>query len=64
MNGTQRLLLRPTEAAEAIGVSRSSVYELIAAGRIPSVKVGNCVRVPVVALQEWIDQQLAERRIA
>lgn len=61
---TDRLMLRPTEAADAIGVSRSKAYELIAAGEIPSVKVGGCVRVPLGALQKWIDQQLVETRAA
>jgi excisionase family DNA binding protein len=56
-----RLMLRPIEAAEAIGVSRSKAYELIASGEIPSVKVGGCVRVPVDALRLWIDRQLAEQ---
>ena len=57
--GTERLMLRPSEAAEAIGVSRSKAYELIAAGEIPSVTVGGCKRVPVDALRQWIDQRLA-----
>ena len=58
MNTTQKLMLRPAEAADAIGVSRSKAYELIAAGSIPSVKVGGCERVPVDALRAWIDRQL------
>lgn len=57
---TQRLMLRPTEAADAIGVSRSKAYELIASGEIPSIRVGGCVRVPLAALQEWISRQLSE----
>jgi excisionase family DNA binding protein len=61
MDVTDRLMLRPTEAADAIGVSRSKAYELIAAGEIPSVKVGGCVRVPLQALRQWIDRQLADR---
>lgn len=56
-----RLMLRPGEAADAIGVSRSKAYELIAEGQIPSVKVGGCVRVPVDALRDWINRQLAAR---
>jgi excisionase family DNA binding protein len=60
MDLTDRLMLRPTEAGEAIGVSRSKAYELIATGQIPSVKVGGCVRVPVAALQEWIARRLQE----
>ena len=33
-----KLLLRPTEAAAAIGVGRSKVYELLARGDLPSVR--------------------------
>jgi excisionase family DNA binding protein len=57
-----RILLRPSEAADAIGVSRSKTYELIARGDIPSLKLGGCVRVPVAALQAWIERQLATPR--
>ena len=35
-----RLLLRPAEAAEAIGIGRSKVYELLASGDLPSIRVG------------------------
>jgi excisionase family DNA binding protein len=58
MSNNERMVLRPAEAAEALGVSRSKVYELIAAGAIPSVRVGGCIRVPLAALREWIDRQL------
>jgi excisionase family DNA binding protein len=53
-----RLLLRPAEAAEAIGVSRSRVYELLASGELPSIRVGRTVRVPVAALHAWINEHL------
>jgi excisionase family DNA binding protein len=42
----ERLLLRPSEAAIALGVSRSKCYELIASGAIPSLRVGSSVRIP------------------
>jgi excisionase family DNA binding protein len=58
---TERLMLRPTETADAIGVSRSKAYELIARGEIPSVKVGGCVRVPVEHLRAWIARQVESR---
>ena len=45
-----RLLYRPAEAAAAVGVSRSRMYELIASGEVPSVRVGGTLRVPVDAL--------------
>lgn len=58
MSATERLLLRPEEAAESIGISRAKAYELIARREIPSVKVGSSLRVPVDSLKQWIAQQL------
>ena len=52
----ERMLFRPAEAAQAIGVSRSRVYELINSGEIPSLKVGGVRRVPVDKLREWIER--------
>ena len=57
-----RLLLRPTEAAEAIGIGRSKVYDLIASGDLPSIRIGGSVRVPVDELKAWIARQLSERQ--
>jgi excisionase family DNA binding protein len=54
----EKLLLRPVEAAEAIGISRSKIYELLASGDLPSVRIGTSVRVPVEALRAWIAEQL------
>ena len=56
-----KLLLRPIEAAEAIGIGRSKVYELLASGELPSIRIGGSVRVPVDALRNWIDRQLTGR---
>ena len=36
----EKILFRPAEAAEAIGVSRARCYELIAKGVLPSMKIG------------------------
>ena len=56
-----RLLLRPAEAAEAIGIGRSKVYELLASGDLPSIRIGGVIRVPVTSLHAWIERQLAAR---
>ena len=53
----ERLLLRPAEAAEAIGIGRSKLYELLACGDLPSVRIGGSIRVPVDKLREWIDSK-------
>jgi len=36
-----KLLYTPVEAAHALGLSRSTIYVLVANGRVPSVRTGN-----------------------
>ena len=57
----ERVLLRVEEVAEAIGLSRAKVYELLTEGRIPSVKIGRSRRIPVSALKGWIEAELASQ---
>ena len=60
----EKMLLRPTEVAEATGLGRSTVYALIQSGDIPSVRVGaggRAVRVPVDELRAWIARGLAQQ---
>ena len=59
-----RILYRPTEAADLIAISRARCYELIADGTIPSIKIGSSIRVPADALKNWVAQQLAEKGAA
>jgi excisionase family DNA binding protein len=53
-NTMQAELLRPLDAAAALNISRSKLYEEIHHGRIPVVKVGNLMRVP----RAWIERQV------
>ena len=49
------------DAADAIGVSRSTCYSLIASGRLRSIQVSKrATRVPVDALREFVSQQADE----
>lgn len=41
-----KLLLTTAEAAAALGIGRSKVYELLRAGVLPSVRIGACLRTP------------------
>jgi excisionase family DNA binding protein len=50
-----KLLSTAREAARVLGVGRSKVYELIATGRLRSVKVDGCRRVTLEALVEFVD---------
>jgi excisionase family DNA binding protein len=61
-----KLLLTPEEAAEALGICRSKVYELLRAGSLDSVRIGTSRRVPCDALIEFVDalRQRPIRRLA
>lgn len=51
-----RLLLTSTEAAEALGIGRSKLYELIRVGAVESVRIGSARRIPSDALERYIDR--------
>lgn len=52
--GGTKMLLTPVEAAEQLAVSRTKVYELMAAGVLRSIHIGRLRRVPVDALRDFI----------
>jgi excisionase family DNA binding protein len=54
------LLLKPGEAADLLGVSRSTIYQLLGSGQVPSMRVGKLLRVPAAALQRWVNERAAE----
>jgi excisionase family DNA binding protein len=56
-----RVLLRPEEAARAVGLSRSQFFKLLADGSIRSLKVGRLRRVPVAELEAWVAREMAEQ---
>jgi excisionase family DNA binding protein len=49
---TDPLFVRPSQAAAMLSLSRAKVYQLIAEGTLPSVRLGGSIRVPVSALRE------------
>lgn len=55
---SEKLLLKPEEAAAALGISRSRLYELMAAKLIPSVTIGRSRRVPAAALRVWVEGEI------
>jgi excisionase family DNA binding protein len=54
------LLYTPVEAAQALRISRSSLYVLLANGLISSVRIGSSRRIPASALAAFVDR-LAEQ---
>ena len=57
----EKLLLKPLEAAQVLGIGRSLIYELIARREIPAVRLGRCLRVPTESLQQWLKDQEKRR---
>ena len=44
-----RLLLTVPEAAEALAISRSKLYELLASGAVASIRIDGSRRIPLTA---------------
>ena len=51
-----KVRLTPEEAAEALSLGRTKVYELIREGALRSVRIGKCRRVPATALSEFVER--------
>jgi excisionase family DNA binding protein len=54
-----KLLLRISEAAEMLSVARSKAYAMVQAGELPVVRIGKSVRIPVRALNEYVERKTA-----
>lgn len=50
------LLLTIRDAARALGIGRTSMYELIAAGELEVVHIGRSARVPVVSVEAFVER--------
>lgn len=51
---TTQLLYTTSQAAEMLSIGRTSLYELINSGRLQSVKIGACRRVPAIAISDYV----------
>lgn len=49
--------LKIEEGASYLGLGRSKVYELIASGRLKSLKIDGARRIPVSAIEEFLAAQ-------
>jgi excisionase family DNA binding protein len=58
------LLVRPEDAADALGVGRTKVYELMRSGELRSVKIGGLRRIPATALAEFVAQLEEQEKAA
>lgn len=59
-----RILLTTEEAARALSVGRTKIYELIQKGQLHSLKLGGHRRIPVSALEDFVNRCLEEQDVA
>lgn len=52
----EKLLLTPEDAARALSIGRSKLYELLAARELQSVRIGSSRRIPVDALAAYVER--------
>lgn len=50
------LLLTPEAAARSLSLSRARLYELLATGEIPSLKIGRSRRIRADVLAQYVDR--------
>jgi excisionase family DNA binding protein len=58
--GLPKMLLTMEEAAQVLSLGRNTIYGLVLRKQIASVKIGRLRRVPLEALQVFVDQQLEQ----
>jgi excisionase family DNA binding protein len=56
----ERVLLTVEEAAEQLGIGRTTMFALIREGAVESVQIGRLRRVPVTAVQAYAARLVAE----
>lgn len=58
----QRRLLTVLEVAERLNIGRTKVFHLIAAGQLESVRIGRLRRIPVEAVDAYVDELVRDAR--
>ena len=53
-----KVLLTIDEAAQALSIGRTLLYDLLMRQQIASIKVGRVRRVPMTAIDDYINRQL------
>ena len=55
------VLLKVIEAATLLRLGRTTIYELINSGDMPTVRIGRAVRIPTRAVREYAARVEAEQ---
>ena len=54
MADAETLLFKPEQGALVLGIGRSKIFELMATGEIPSVRIGRSRRISRQALEDYV----------
>jgi excisionase family DNA binding protein len=54
------LLLTTSEVGALLGIGRTKVFEMLASGELPAVRIGRSVRISRDLLERWVDAKLEE----
>jgi excisionase family DNA binding protein len=52
-------MLRVPELSERLDLSKATVYRMLQSGRLPGLRIAGSWRVPVAALERWIEDHLS-----
>ena len=56
MDGQQHEYLKVPEVAAVLRIAHSRAYELVADGKIPSIRIGRSIRVSRRKLDDWLEE--------
>ena len=52
-----RITITPKEAASMLGLSLTTMYELVHSDGFPCIRVGKKILINVEGLRKWVDEQ-------
>lgn len=55
MNHENTAVLKVDELAKILSIGRNTAYELIRSGKIRSVKIGRTYRIPLTAVEDYLN---------
>ena len=58
----ERLTYTVDDTAELLGLGRTATYQAVRSGEIPSIRIGNRILVPKVALESLLESSFSKSR--
>lgn len=50
------------ECAKALRLGRNRVYDLVATGELPAIRIGRSIRIPAGPLHDWINRNTVRNK--